>query len=172
MELIMWLLIGLIAAILIGCTPLIPVAVVVMLIMALVTTVRYHRDRMHSDRHIARALRSVGHSTMRECSAHACACSGRIRALRYRINKINNRMEYLRQLQIVDSSLPYDEALHYNKVIELLERKASRHMMEIRSLRKTRAKLNGVLALQVESGIERLVSDSDEIVPLSEKYLE
>ena len=171
MELIMWLLIGLIAAILIGCTPLIPIAVVVMLIVVLVTMVRYHRDRLHGDRRIAQALRSVGHSTMTECSAHACACGRRIRTLRYRINKINNRIDHLTQLHIIDSSLPYD-SLPYNRTIALLERIRSRCVRELNTVLRTRLKLNKVLSLQEGVSIEQPVKANDEIVPLSEKYLE
>lgn len=171
MELIMWLAIGLIAALLIGCTPLIPIVAVAMLIVVLATMVRYHRDRAHSIAQREQALHGIGYRSMHACSVHACAHSRRIRELQCRINKINNKIDYMAQLSVIDSGLPYGDALYYDRIISALERIKGRYMHELLVLRKTRTKMNKVLAMQEGSGIEQPVSDTDEIVPLSENYL-
>jgi hypothetical protein len=170
MELTMWLSIGLIAALLIGCTPLLPIVVVAMVIVVLVTIVRHNRERRHYRLGIEQALRTVGHSTMVECRAHACSCGRRIRTLRYKINKINNRIDYLTQLGIVDSALPY-AGTNYDSTINTLKGMRIRAIEQLRVITRKRIELDNILAMQEQSGIEQPVSDSDEIVPLSEKYL-
>ena len=75
------------------------------------------------------------------------------------------------QLSVIDSGLPYGDALYYDRIISALERIKGRYMHELLVLRKTRTKMNKVLAMQEGSGIEQPVSDTDEIVPLSENYL-
>jgi hypothetical protein len=171
MELTMWLSIGLIAALLIGCTPLLPIVVVAMIIVVLVTIVRHNRERLNHRQSIEQALRNVGHSTMVECRAHACSCGRRIRTLRYKINRINNKIDYLTQLGIVDSALPYADS-NYNSTINILKGIRERSIEQLRVITKKRIELNNVLAMQEQSGIEQTVSDSDEIVPLSENCLQ
>jgi hypothetical protein len=172
MELIMWLTIGLIAALLIGCTPLLPIAAVAMLIVVLATMVRYHRDRAHSIAQREQALQGIGYRSMQACSVHVCMHSRRIRELQYRINKINNKIDYMAQLRIIDNSLPYGDTLYYGQIIATMERIKGRYINELLVLRKTRTKMNKVLAMQEGSVIEQAVRDSDEIVPLNENYFE